>query len=104
IDVEGGTVSVPNMYGTVDHPFHAARGAILLESLRDGELLRWVVQHQGGYPVEFYPLGIAWLDVAIHALTFGTISILSAQKVVVIVDFRLSAVSFWMPAWAYRMR
>ncbi|HLU35191.1 MAG TPA: hypothetical protein VKZ61_05425 [Thermomicrobiales bacterium] len=102
-DVEGGTVSVPNMYGTVDHPFHAARGAILLDSLRDGELLRWVGQHQGGYPVEFYPLGIAWLDVAIHALTFGTISILSAHKVAVIIVFLLPAVSFWLLARGDRM-
>src|SRR5690606_23802251 len=103
IDVEGGTVSVPNMYGSVDHPFHAARGAILLDSLRDGELLRWVGQHQGGYPVEFYPLGNAWLDVAIHALTFGTISILSAHKVAVIIVFLLPAVSFWLLARGDRM-
>jgi hypothetical protein len=103
IVVDGQTVTVPIMYGTVDHPFHAARGAILLESLRDGELLRWVGQHQGGYPVEFYPLGIAWLDVAIHALSVGTISILAAHKVAVILVFLLPALSFWILARGDRM-
>jgi hypothetical protein len=92
------TMDVANTYATIDHPFHAARAATLLRSLQDGEILRWVGHHQGGYPVEFYPLGIAWLDVAIRALGLGSIPILAAHKIAVIIVFLLPAWSFWLLA------
>ncbi len=88
--------TVPNMYGTVDHPFHASRGAVLLDSLRTGELLRWMSGHQGGYPVEFYPLGVAWLDVAIWALLFGSVPILAVHKVTVALILVLPALAYWL--------
>jgi hypothetical protein len=103
VTVDGRQVDVLNMYATVDHPFHAARAATLLESLKDGEILRWVGSHQGGYPVEFYPLGVAWLDVAISALSLGSISILAAHKVAVILIFLLPALSFWLLARGDRL-
>ncbi len=86
--------TVPNTYGTVDHPFHASRAATLLESLRNGEILRWMGSHQGGYPVEFYPLGAAWLDVALWAAMLGSISILAVHKLAVAVIFVLPAVAY----------
>ena len=48
----------------------------LLESLKQGEIPRWVGNHQGGYPVEFYPLGEAWLEVGVWALLLGSVPIL----------------------------
>ncbi len=98
VTIDGRAVDVLNMYGTVDHPFHASRAAMLLRSLQDGEILRWVGQHQGGYPAEFYPLGIAWLDVGIWAVSFGAISILAAHKVAVILVFLLPSLSYWLLA------
>ena len=88
--------TVPNTYGTVDHPFHAARAAALLDSLRNGQLLRWMGSHQGGYPVEFYPLGIAWLDVAFWGMLLGSIPILAVHKITVAVIFVLPALAYWL--------
>jgi hypothetical protein len=98
VSIDGRSVDVLNMYGTVDHPFHATRAATLLASLQDGEILRWMGHHQGGYPVEFYPLGIPWVDVAIWAISFGSIPILAAHKLTVILIFLLPALSFWLLA------
>ena len=54
---DGTTERFERTFGAADHPFHATRAELLRRSLADGELLRWVSAHQGGYPVEFYPLG-----------------------------------------------
>lgn len=88
--------TVIDTYGTVDHPFHAARAAELLESLKNGEILRWMGSHQGGYPVEFYPLGVAWLDVAAWAALLGHFSILAIHKLVVGLIFILPALAYWL--------
>ncbi len=81
---DGSMMTVPDTFATVDHPFHVARAQTLLESLRDGQILRRVGSHEGGYPVEFYPLGVPWLTVGVWALALGTLSIASAFKLVVI--------------------
>ncbi|HWV22713.1 MAG TPA: hypothetical protein VNZ58_00855, partial [Thermomicrobiales bacterium] len=96
--VDGQTVTVPNVYAWVDHPFHAARAYNLLESLKHGEILRWIGNHQGGYPAEFYPLGVAWFDVAIWALLLGSQSIVAVHKLAVILIFILPAVAYWILA------
>lgn len=98
VSVYGQQVDVVNMYGAIDHPFHATRAATLLDSLRNGEILRWIGHHQGGYPAEFYPLGVPWLDVAIWAVSLGSISILAAHKIAVILVFLLPALSYWLLA------
>src|SRR5680860_1396243 len=53
IEADGRRLTIANTFATVDHPFHATRGDTLLRSLQDGQLLRWIGHHQGGYPVEF---------------------------------------------------
>lgn len=88
--------TVPNTYGTVDHPFHASRGAALLDSLRNGDLLRWMGSHQGGYPVEFYPLGVAWFDVIAWAMLLGSVPILAVHKLTVAIIFILPALAYWL--------
>lgn len=88
--------TVPNMFGTVDHPFHASRGATLLESLKSGEILRWMGSHQGGYPVEFYPLGIAWMDVIAWGLLLGSVPILAVHKLTVALILVLPALAYWL--------
>lgn len=98
ISVDGRKVTVPNVFATVDHPFHATRAHTLLESLKHGDILRWVGNHQGGYPAEFYPLGAAWLDVGLWALFLGTQSIVALHKLAVILIFLLPAVSYWLLA------
>ena len=88
--------TVPNTHGTVDHPFHASRAASLLESLKNGEILRWMGSHQGGYPVEFYPLGAAWIDVILWAAMLGSVSILAVHKLAVALVFVLPALAYWI--------
>ena len=51
----GGTTHLPNTFASVDHPFHVARAEVLWRELASGNLLRWIAQHQGGYPVEILP-------------------------------------------------
>jgi hypothetical protein len=85
-------------FASVDHPFHATRAATLLQSLREGDLLRWVGDHQGGYPVEFYPLGVAWFDVALWALALGSVPIIAIHKLAILLIFVLPAVGFWIMA------
>ena len=98
VTVDGRGIEVPNVYAWVDHPFHATRAHVLLESLKEGDILRWVGNHQGGYPVEFYPLGIPWLDVALWALFLGTVPIIALHKLAVVAVFVLPAVSYWILA------
>ena len=68
-----GTARLPNTFASVDHPFHVARAEILWRELASGSVLRWIGQHQGGYPVEFYPLGEAWLEVVARGLSLGAL-------------------------------
>lgn len=103
VTVNGESISVPNVFAEVDHPFHATRAYTLLESLRDGELLRWVGNHQGGYPVEFYPLGIAWFDVILWALFLGMLPIIALHKLTIVAVFLLPAFAFWLLARGDRM-
>jgi hypothetical protein len=103
VTVDGRSVDVANTYATVDHPFHATRAYTLLESLKNVDILRWVGNHQGGYPVEFYPLGVAWLDVGLWALLLGSVPIIAVHKLAVIAIFLLPALSFWILARGDRL-
>jgi hypothetical protein len=86
-------------FASMDHPFHVSRAETLRRSLADGESLRWIAHHQGGYPVEFYPLGIAYLVAGLALATAGAIPIAAAHKLVVIAIF-LSPVAAY--AWYAR--
>jgi hypothetical protein len=85
---------LPNTFATVDHPFHVARADTLWRELGQGRLLRWIGQHQGGYPVEFYPLGEAWLEVSIRAASLGRLSAEGAHTLVIVVLFLLPGAGF----------
>lgn len=87
-----GVVALPNTFATVDHPFHVARAETLWRELGSGQLLRWVGQHQGGYPVEFYPLGEAWLEVFIRAASLGLLPAEAAHSLAVVAIFLFPAV------------
>jgi hypothetical protein len=87
-----------NGYATVDHPFHTMRAYQLIESLREGEILRWVMSHQGGYPVEFYPIGVAWIEAGIWALSFGSLSIFVVHKLTILLVFLLPGLGYWILA------
>lgn len=93
-----GTTTLANTFSSIDNPFHAARASLLLDTLRHGELLRWIGSHQGGYPAEFYPLGVAWIEVGIWGLFLGTLPILAAHKLAVILIFLLPVAGFWVLA------
>ena len=94
VATEDGARWLPNVLAGVDHPFHIARAETLRRALLDGELLRWIAHHQGGYPVEFYPLGIAWLEVALWALTFGAFSIAHIHTVVIAIIFLVPGIAY----------
>lgn len=103
LQVNSTAIQVPDTFARVDHPFHATRAATLLESLQQGDLLRWIGNHQGGYPTEFYPLGIAWLDVGLWTLLFGSVPIVAVHKLTVILIFLLPAVAYWLLAQGDRL-
>jgi hypothetical protein len=90
----GGTTRLPTTYASVDHPFHVARAEILWRELASGSVLRWIGQHQGGYPVEFYPLGEAWLEVVVRGLSLGTLPPESAHTLAIIVLFLAPGAAF----------
>jgi hypothetical protein len=92
------TRELVSVFATVDHPFHATRADMLLKALENGEMLRWIPNHQGGYPVEFYPLGIAWLDLGLWALLLGQFPIIAVHKLAVLLMFVLPVVGFWIIA------
>ncbi len=94
----GGIVTVPNTFATVDHPFHATRAETLRRALAAGNPLRWIGNHQGGYPVEFYPLGVAWLDVGAWALLLGALPMAAAHKLVVIAIFLAPGLAYLLMA------
>jgi hypothetical protein len=89
-----GVARQPNTYASVDHPFHVARAETLWRELGSGQFLRWVGQHQGGYPVEFYPLGEAWLEVILRALSLGALTAEGAHTIAVIAIFLLPGIAY----------
>jgi hypothetical protein len=91
-------VHLPAIYATVDHPFHVARAETLRRALADGHLLRWMPHHQGGYPVEFYPLGVAWLDIGLWGLLGGMLPMAAVHKLVVGLIFLLPGAGFLLAA------
>jgi hypothetical protein len=101
-----GTARLPNTFASVDHPFHVARAEVLWRELASGSVPRWVGQHQGGYPVEFYPLGEAWLEVVVRGLSLGSLPAESAHTLAIIVLFLAPGAAFaamtredgWSPA------
>lgn len=94
----GATVRFPNGLALVDHPFHAVRAESLRRALFSGHMLRWIGNHQGGYPAEFYPLGVAALDVVAWALAFGTLPMMAIHKLVVIAIFLAPMIGYAMIA------
>lgn len=94
VSLPEGIIWLPRTFATVDHPFHVARAATLWRELEQGQILRWVGQHQGGYPVEFYPLGEAWLEVSIRAASLGQLGAEGAHTLAVVVLFLLPGVGF----------
>ncbi len=95
---DGERVRFPNGFAIVDHPFHAVRAESLRRSLADGDMPRWIGNHQGGYPVEFYPLGVAALDVVGWALAFGSLPMMAVHKIVVIAIFLLPVAGYLLIA------
>lgn len=94
ISLPGGVAWLPNTFATVDHPFHVARAATLWRELEHGHILRWIGQHQGGYPVEFYPLGEAWLEVTIRAASLGQLGAEGSHTLAVVAIYLLPGVGF----------
>jgi hypothetical protein len=78
-------LGVSDTFASFDHPFHVGRAQALLDSLRHGENLRWVANHHGGYPAEFYPLGFAWFEILLWGATAGQLAIPTIHKFAVIV-------------------
>lgn len=87
-------VRIAKTFGGVDHPFHATRADLLRRALANGDLLRWISAHQGGYPVEFYPLGAPALEVVLWAALLGMLPMMVVHKIAVIVIFLLPLAGF----------
>jgi len=105
-DISPGAARIPNTFASVDHPFHVARAEIVWRELTSGNVVRWISQHQGGYTVEFYPLGEAWLEVVVRALSLGTLPAEGSHTLAIIGLFLAPGAAFaalvredgWSPA------
>jgi hypothetical protein len=105
-DISPGAARIPNTFASVDHPFHVARAEIVWRELTSGNVVRWMGQHQGGYPVEFYPLGEAWLEVVVRAVSLGTLPAEGSHTLAIIGLFLAPGAAFaalaredsWSPA------
>jgi hypothetical protein len=80
-------LGVDDTFAAFDHPFHIARAETLIRSLLDGHMIRWVANHQGGYPAEFYPFGFAWFEAVLWGLTGGAASIALVHRFAVVLLF-----------------
>jgi hypothetical protein len=100
---DGREVRLPAVYATVDHPFHAARAEVLRRALGDGHLLRWIGSHQGGYPVELYPLGVAGLEVVLWGVLFGSLPMGLVHKLTVVLIFLAPGLAYALAARRDRM-
>lgn len=100
---DGSRARIPNGFATVDHPFHATRAELLRRALADGRLLRWIGSHQGGYPVEFYPLGAAAVDVAVWLLALGRVPMPAVHAIVVVAVLFLPGLAYAAICRADRM-
>ena len=99
VSLPDGSVSrQPNALTTVDHPWHGARFSLLLDALGDGHPLRWVGGHQGGFPVEFYPLGAGLIDLAVWTVTLGHLPTPLVHTYAVGLTFLLPLVGFLLLA------
>ena len=93
--LDGAISRRPNALATVDHPWHTARFSLLLDALRDGHPLRWVASHQGGFPVEFNPVGSAVVDLLVWAVTLGRLPVVLVHTYAVGVVFLLPLAGFY---------
>lgn len=96
IHADGSTI--PDSFASIDHPFHVARAEALRQALLGGENLRWVGNHQGGYPAEYYPFGFAYGVVTIWALLAGVVSLPVVHKLTVIAVLLAPGLIYWWMA------
>ena len=96
--IHAGGSAIPDTFASVDHPFHVARAEALRQSLLKGESLRWVANHQGGYPAEFYPFGFAYGVVTFWALLGGAIPLAVVHKLTVIAVLLAPGLVYWWMA------
>lgn len=92
---DGTVVRLPNVYSAIDHPFHIAKERVTIDALEAGQLPRWIMATQGGFPVEFYPLGGDLIVAAVYFLGFGAIPVAIAHKLVVIGVLFLPPLAYW---------
>ena len=86
-------------FGSFDHPFHLARAETLVRSLLHGRSLRWIANHQGGYPAEFYPFGWAWVEAALWFAGLGRVPLPIVHRAATVGLFLLPGAMFaWMAA------
>ncbi len=85
-------------FASFDHPFHLARAEALLRSLQHGESLRWIANHQGGYPAEFYPFGWAWVEVALWGAGLGRVPMPIVHRLATVALFLVPTVLFFAMA------
>src|SRR5665811_51913 len=92
--VDGMHVDVPRMFFTVDHPFHIARSHLIADAWRSFETVRWVANHQGGYPAEFFPFGVHSIVAGLHFLSLGFLSIASSYTFTVVGLYLLPGLAY----------
>jgi hypothetical protein len=89
-----GAGSIPRAFYTVDHPFHTARAELIRSAWASFDTVRWVANHQGGYPAEFYPFGVAGTTAFVSFLSLGQLSIESAWAITIAAFFLLPGAAY----------
>ncbi|HYH11318.1 MAG TPA: hypothetical protein VD789_03095 [Thermomicrobiales bacterium] len=96
IATENGSTSLPRAFFTVDHPFHTSRADLIHSAWASFDTVRWVANHQGGYPAEFFPLGLPALGALITSVSAGTVAIESAWTIAIVVVFILPGLAWFL--------
>lgn len=99
----GRVARLPLSFSSIDHPIHIAREQAVIDALRQWRFPQWLMSPQGGYPVEFYPLGGAFIVAAVYALLLGAVPVAVVHKLVVIAVFMLPPLAYWLLARQARL-
>ncbi len=94
-NADGSRTWLPNTFASVDHPFHISKERATLDAVSRGDYPRWISNHQGGYPAEFYPLGADVVVIVAWALGLGQIPLEVVHKLVVIGVLFIPIAAYW---------
>jgi hypothetical protein len=104
-DVRVDTVRIaePRGFFTVDHPFHTARADLIAKTWESFDTVRWVGEHQGGYPAEFFPFGVPGVAALMVLLSGDALTVENAWAFTITLLFLLPLPGYLLLSWRDRL-